>query len=77
MLQEDNANYKLSYKIGEGYTDKGYKLGWIVGWIEENRHVYFFTTMLKSDKHDFDMTRTRLDVTKDILKDLGFLEGKK
>lgn len=77
MLQEDNTAYKLSYKTGWGWDESGNTIGWLVGWIEENRHVYFFTTMLKSDKHDFDMTRTRLDVTKDILKDLGFLEGKK
>ena len=76
-LRKDNTAYKLSYKTGWGWDESGNSIGWLVGWIEENRHVYFFTTLLQSDKHDFDMTRARLDVTKDILKDLGFLEGKK
>lgn len=77
MLQEDNTTYKLSYKTGWGFDESNNAIGWLAGWIEENRHVYFFVTLLKSSNKDFDMTRARLDVTKDILKDLGFFEGKK
>lgn len=77
MLQEDNTAYKLSYKTGWGFDEANHSIGWLVGWIEENRHVYFFATLVKSENKDFDMTRARLDITKDILKELGFFEGKK
>jgi beta-lactamase class D len=77
MLQEDNTTYKLSYKTGFGYDEKNNALGWLVGWIEENRHVYFFATLLKSTNKDYDMKTTRLDITKNILKHYGFFEGKR
>jgi beta-lactamase class D len=77
MLQEDNTTYKLSYKTGWGFDEKNNSIGWLTGWIEENRHVYFFVTLLKSPDKNYDMSRARLSVTKDILKSYGFFEGKK
>jgi beta-lactamase class D len=76
MLQEDNNLYKLSYKTGWGFDEQKNNIGWIAGWIEENRHVYFFVTLVKSPDPKIDMRTVRLNITKDILKDLGFLEGK-
>ena len=77
MLQEDNTAYKLSYKTGWGFDESNNAIGWVVGWIEENRHVYFFATLLKSKDRDYDMTTSRLAITKDILKHYGFFEGKR
>lgn len=77
MLQEDNTAYKLSYKTGSGYDENNNSIGWLVGWIEENRHVYFFATLLKSKDKDYDMVPARIGITKDILKHYGFFEGKK
>ncbi len=77
MLQEDNTLYKLSYKTGWGFDEEKHPVGWVVGWIEENRHVYFIVTLLKSDDPGYDMTNVRLKVTKDILAELGFLKGEK
>jgi beta-lactamase class D len=77
MLQEDNTAYKLSYKTGWGFDEKNNAIGWIVGWIEENRHVYFFVTFVKSDNSDTDIAKVRMNITKGILKQLGFFEGKK
>lgn len=76
MLQEDNTAYKLSYKTGWGFDEADNAIGWLVGWIEENRHVYFFVTMVKSKDKNIDMIPVRIGITKDILKQLGFLEGK-
>jgi len=76
MLQEDNTAYKLSYKTGWGYDESGNSIGWITGWIEENRHVYFFVTLIRSADPSIDMKSVRLNLTKDILKQLGFFEGK-
>jgi len=76
MLQEENNLYKLSYKTGWGFDEQHNNIGWVSGWIEENRHVYFFVTLVKSPDPKIDMRSIRLNITKDILKDLGFLEGK-
>lgn len=77
MLFEDNPAYRLSYKTGWGQKENGNQLGWIVGWIEENNHPYFFVLNLESKEKDFDMVTIRMKILKDILKHLGFLEGKK
>lgn len=78
MLFEDNANYRFGYKTGMGGWDEksGKRIGWIVGWIEENRHPYFFVLNIESTDRNFDMGPVRLKIVKDILKDLGFFEGK-
>jgi beta-lactamase class D len=77
MLREDNANYKLSYKTGWGKTESGHALGWLIGWIEENRHPYFFVLQLESRDSNYDMTNVRLSILKDILHQYGFMEGKR
>ena len=77
MLQEDNTAYKLSYKTGWDADEKGNDIGWVVGWIEENRHVYFFVTFVKSTKPGTDISAVRMNITKGILKQMGFMEGKK
>ena len=77
MLQENNTAYKLSYKTGRGYGEDGNGLGWVAGWIEENNHVYFFVTFVKAPDTDTDITTIRMNITKAILKQYGFFEGKK
>lgn len=77
MLQEDNTMYKLSYKTGWGFDEQKNNIGWVAGWIEENRHVYFFVTLVKTPDPAIDMPTVRMNITKDILKELGFLQGKK
>jgi len=76
MLQESNANYKLSYKTGWGHLPNGNSLGWIVGWIEENKHPYFFVLNIEGPK-EMDMKTIRLNLLNSILKQQGFLEGKR
>lgn len=76
MLQESNANYKLSYKTGWGFRENGNALGWIVGWIEENQHPYFFVMNVEGDPKT-QMTTLRLEILKAILKKQGFFEGKR
>jgi beta-lactamase class D len=77
MLQEENANYKLSYKTGWGFKPNGNPVGWIVGWIEENRHPYFFVLQVISADHRFNMPPARMNILKSILRDRGFFQGKK
>lgn len=77
MKREDNANYRLSYKTGWGTTDKGHALGWVTGWIEENNHPYFFVLQVESPDKNYDMSEVRVAILKDILKQYGFMEGKR
>lgn len=77
MLREKNANYWLSYKTGWGFRENGNSIGWIVGWIEENRHPYFFVLNMESKDRNIDMMKTRETILKNILNHLGFLQGKK
>ena len=76
MLFEDNSNYKLSYKTGWGQNEKGHQLAWIVGWIEENKHPYFFVLNFESVDANADIPAIRMTILKGILKQLGFMEGK-
>ena len=76
MLREDNANYKLYYKTGLGYKEDGKSIGWIVGWIEENRHPYFFVLNLEGE-HNADLVTARMNILTGILKKEGFFEGKR
>ncbi len=77
MLQEDNTLYKLSYKTGWGFDERNNAIGWVAGWIEENRHVYFYVTLVKSPDKNIDMVAVRMRITKGILSELGFLKGEK
>lgn len=77
MLQENNTLYKLSYKTGWGFDEKNNAIGWITGWIEENRHVYFFVTLVKSTDKDINMSQVRTNIYKGILSELGFFKGEK
>lgn len=76
MLQESNANYALSYKTGGGFAGNGTAVGWVVGWIEENEHPYFFVLNVEGS-HNSDIQSIRMDILRGILKKLGFFEGKK
>ena len=76
MLFENNTNYRLGYKTGLGFRENGNMLGWVVGWIEENGHPYFFVLNMETPDKNTEMTKIRMKILKDILKQLGFLEGK-
>lgn len=76
MLQEENSNYKLSYKTGWGYRENGNSIGWIIGWEEENLHPYFFVLQIEGP-HDMDMKTARTAILKNILTQYGFFKGQK
>ena len=76
MLFEDNSNYKLSYKTGWGRDEKNSNLAWIVGWIEENKHPYFFVLNFETADLHADIPGIRMKMLKGILKRLAFMEGK-
>ena len=76
MLFEENTNYRLSYKTGWGYKENGRSLGWIVGWIEENKRPYFFVLNVEGEPNA-DLMKIRMDILKGILSKYGFFKGNK
>lgn len=75
MLFENNTQYRLGYKTGWAHTENNHALGWITGWVEENKHPYFFVLNIESADPDYDMKPVRIKMLKDILGQLGFLKG--
>lgn len=75
MLFEDNTKYRLGYKTGWASASNGNSIGWVVGWIEENNHPYFFVLNLETPDKNFDMHSVSIKMLKDILKEQGFFEG--
>ena len=76
MLMEDSTTYKLSYKTGLGGDEKGNDIAWMTGWIQENMHVYFFVTFIKAKNMGTDLVTARMNISRSILKQLGFFSGK-
>jgi beta-lactamase class D len=77
LLQEENTLYKLSYITGRGYDENHKAQGWVVGWIEENQHVYFFVTFARAPGDRADMAAISLNITRDILTKMDLFSGKK
>lgn len=77
MLQEDDTLYKLSYATGFGIDEKNNSFGWTTGWIEENRHIYFFVTFIKTPDSTKDLKAIGIKISKSILKEMGFFKGEK
>jgi len=77
MPVESNSVYRLSYKTAQGQMEDGHAVGWVMGWVEENKHPYFFVVNLESADSTKDLRRTGLEIAKKILQGEGFFEGKK
>lgn len=75
MLFENTTLYRMGYKTGWGTTEKNNELGWMVGWIEENNHPYFFVLNIETPDKNIDMKAVRMKMAKDILGKLGFFKG--
>ncbi len=77
FLSEATSNYRLTYKTGQGIKEDGHAIGWVMGWVEENKHPYFFVVNLESDNPEKNLGEAGLTIAKGILKQLGFFQGKK
>ena len=76
MIREDNTLYSLAYKASWDQLPSGKYIGWITGWVEENKHIYFF--VINAEPSGAQPTTGALVKTaKGILKHYGFFEGKK
>jgi beta-lactamase class D len=77
MSGESNSNYQLRYKIARGTTENGHAIGWVMGWVEENKHPYFFVVNLESADPQKDLGTAGLAIARGILQQMGFFQGKK
>jgi len=77
MLMESNSNYQLSYKTGVGVRKDGHAFAWIVGWVEENKHAYFFVLNADAVSDGNGLKNKGLGVLRQVLKKMGFFLGKK
>lgn len=76
MLQEDNSAYKFSYRTGNAFDEQLHPVEWLIGWIEENRHVYFLSAFVKYPNAS-NHPEEALPVTKKILEHYAFFKGTK
>ena len=77
MPLESNSIYRLAYKTGRGIKEDGHAIGWVLGWVEENKHPYFFVVNLEAEDTTKDLSAIGLHIVKSILKPMGFFDGKK
>lgn len=73
ILKEDNASYQLSYI--QGSSTITLPTAWIVGYIEENKHPYFFVMHLTAQDNNHLNQQKSVLLLKRILSEQGFLKG--
>jgi len=72
MVVENNSQYQLAYQFG--FTQQqGKKVTWVVGWMEENMHVYPFVINFEGAQ---DPLKTGKALTHYILTYIGFFKGR-
>lgn len=77
MPEESNSSYRLTYKTAQGRMEDGHAIGWVMGWVEENKHPYFFVVNVESADPGKDLGAAGLIIAKGILRQLGFFQGTK
>ncbi len=77
MLFESKPTHDLYYKTGYGYKPDGTPLAWVVGFIEENRHPYFFVLNMETKDKTVDLKTARMAVLRNILTQLNFFKGQR
>ncbi|MEH2119149.1 class D beta-lactamase [Nostoc sp.] len=70
MVREQTPDYTLRGKTG-WLTSTKPEVGWFVGYLEQNKNVYFFATTLDMQKPED--AAARIEITRRSLKDLGLL----
>ncbi|HEV2353451.1 MAG TPA: penicillin-binding transpeptidase domain-containing protein, partial [Puia sp.] len=74
---ENTSAYTFRYKLAQEPEKRGGNVGWAMGWVEENKHPYFFVVNLESADPQKDLRSTGLAIARKILRQLGFFQGLK
>lgn len=70
MIAKDTLNYVVRAKTGWGNQDN-IDIGWYVGYLELNNHVYYFANCIQSaDLNNKNFANARIDIVYLILNDL-------
>jgi beta-lactamase class D len=72
LILEKTPKYTLSAKTGGGSLSGQKALGWFVGYLETKGNTYFFATNIDGPNAAA-IRDKRITVTKEILKELGYL----
>ncbi len=70
MVREQTPDYTLRAKTG-WLDSTNPEVGWFVGYLEQNKNVYFFATTI--DMYKPEDAVARIEITRRSLKDLGLL----
>ncbi|MBD6616127.1 class D beta-lactamase [Komarekiella sp. 'clone 1'] len=70
MVREQTPDYILRAKTG-WLDSTNPEVGWFVGYLEQNKNVYFFATTI--DMYKPEDALARIEITRRSLKDLGLL----
>jgi beta-lactamase class D len=74
LIVENNAQYQLAYQLGVA-KNNGKQIGWVVGWMEENRHVYPFVINFDAAA-GVNTNEVGVKLAKEILLTVGFYKGR-
>jgi beta-lactamase class D len=77
MLVESNKLYDLGYITGEAQDSAGREVAWVVGWVEESVHPYFFVLNIEGNGPGTALSATGVDLLRKILVSEGFFKGVK
>lgn len=77
MLMEAKPTHRLSYKTGLATKEDGTPITWVVGWIEENDHPYFFVLNMETKDASVNLQEARMTVLRNILTQLNFFKGQR
>lgn len=75
MIYEQTENYIIRAKTGWGIRFEN-QIGWFIGYVEKDDDIYFFATNLESKKPEQGFI-SRVEITKNILNELGLYEKSK
>ena len=73
IILEKSDKYKLSGKTGGSNYDDKNDIMWLVGYLEKGNKTYFYAMNFLTGKNN-NARKARLEITKDILKELQFIE---
>jgi beta-lactamase class D len=74
---EDKPTHTLNYKTGLAKKEDGTPITWVVGWVEENRHPYFFVLNMEAKDKNVNLQEARMTVLRNILTQLNFFKGQR
>ena len=72
LIFEKKKYYIMVAKPGRGFQD-GKAIGWFIGYIQKKDDTIYFATNIESENPDTNFGKARIEITKNILYELGYL----